>query len=39
MIFMWDGDETLRIGGTYDILCYAKQKRKPLEIIPVARER
>ena len=38
MVFMWDGDDTIKTGGTYDILSYAKQVGKPMEIIPVVRE-
>lgn len=38
MVFMWDGDETVKVGGTYDILSYAKQRGKPMEVISVLRE-
>ena len=38
MLFLFDGDsDTLKIGGTADILAYAREQNKPLEVISVVR--
>jgi hypothetical protein len=39
MLFLFDGDtDTLKTGGTADVLAYAREQNKPIEVISVVRE-